>query len=229
MNTDSVAQDQIRAFFERWQRLEEEKVAISGDLKELFAEAKANGFDTKVLRKLFRDQVADSNERSEFEALYDLYAAALSAPRVRDARDAREDEREHDAIGVIEESTAARKDVQRPAEAAHVASEADREIGEAGGRTRALPAGTQAPPVDTSLQNLQTIEPGAAMLPQTVPAALPVPEASTGHAAVESPALIADISKPNPICRDPDDCGVYASWHLTCEKCKAAAALRSAA
>ena len=101
MSADTVAAGQIRAFFERWQRLEDEKTAISGDLKELFAEAKGNGFDTKVLRKLFRDQVADSNERSEFEALYDLYAAALNAPRVRDARDAREDEPEHDADGVV--------------------------------------------------------------------------------------------------------------------------------
>lgn len=96
MSTDSVAQDLIRSFFERWERLETEKDAISGDLKELFAEAKGNGFDTKVLRKLFRDQRADATERQEFEALYDLYAAALNAPRVRDARDAREDDEEFD-------------------------------------------------------------------------------------------------------------------------------------
>lgn len=96
MSTDSIAQDLIRSFFERWERLETEKDAISGDLKELFAEAKGNGFDTKVLRKLFRDQKADASERQEFEALYDLYAAALNAPRVRDARDAREDDEEFD-------------------------------------------------------------------------------------------------------------------------------------
>lgn len=96
VSPDSVAADQIRAFFERWERLEGEKQAISDDLKELFAEAKGNGFDTKVLRKLFRDQLADANERSEFEALYDLYAAALNSALARDARDAREDQPDHD-------------------------------------------------------------------------------------------------------------------------------------
>lgn len=96
VNPDSVAQDQIKAFFQRWERLEEEKQAISNDLKELFAEAKGNGFDTKVLRKLFRDQTADASDRQEFEALYDLYAAALNGSLARDARDAREDDTNHD-------------------------------------------------------------------------------------------------------------------------------------
>lgn len=77
MSADSVAQDQIAAFFERWQRLEAEKQAIAEDLKELFAEAKANGFDAKVMRAVFRDKVADHDKRAEFEALYDIYAAAL--------------------------------------------------------------------------------------------------------------------------------------------------------
>lgn len=93
---DDFAHNLIRAFYERWDRLESEKDAISGDLKELFAEAKGNGFDTKVLRKLFRDQKADAGERQEFEALYDLYAAALNGPLARDARDAREDDEEFD-------------------------------------------------------------------------------------------------------------------------------------
>lgn len=93
---DDFAHNLIRAFYERWDRLESEKDAISGDLKELFAEAKGQGFDTKVLRKLFRDQKADAGERQEFEALYDLYAAALNGPLARDARDAREDDEEFD-------------------------------------------------------------------------------------------------------------------------------------
>ena len=80
MSADAVAQDQIKAFFERWQRLEEEKSAISSDLKELFAEAKGNGFDTKVLRVVFRDKTKDQTERSEFEAVYDLYWSALGTP-----------------------------------------------------------------------------------------------------------------------------------------------------
>lgn len=88
-HVDSVAQDKIASFFQRWQRLEDEKRAIAGDLKELFAEAKANGFDTKVMRAVFRDKVADQNERSEFEALYDIYASALGTGNAN-ARVARE-------------------------------------------------------------------------------------------------------------------------------------------
>lgn len=78
--SDTVADDQIRAFFERWQRLEEEKANISGDLRELFAEAKGNGFDAKVLRAVFRDKVKDQSARDEFEAIYDLYWSALGTP-----------------------------------------------------------------------------------------------------------------------------------------------------
>lgn len=80
--TDSVAQGMLQAFFERWQRLDEEKTAISADLRELFAEMKANGFETKVARKVFRDKAEDnSTARAEFEAVYDLYWSALSFPR----------------------------------------------------------------------------------------------------------------------------------------------------
>lgn len=77
VSTDSVAQDVLQSFFARWQRLEDEKSAISDDLKELFAEAKGLGFDTKVMRKVFRDKTADQADRDLFEAIYDLYWAAI--------------------------------------------------------------------------------------------------------------------------------------------------------
>ena len=54
VSSDSVAQDQIRAFIERIERMEEEKKAIADDIKEIYAEAKGNGFDTKVLRQVIR-------------------------------------------------------------------------------------------------------------------------------------------------------------------------------
>jgi uncharacterized protein (UPF0335 family) len=54
MATESVAQDQLRAFVERIERMEEEKRAISDDIKEIYAEAKGNGFDVKVLRHVKR-------------------------------------------------------------------------------------------------------------------------------------------------------------------------------
>jgi len=77
ISSDSVAQDQIRAFIERIERLEEEKASIAGDIKEVFAEAKGNGFDTKVLRKIVSIRKQDHNERMEQEALLELYLTAL--------------------------------------------------------------------------------------------------------------------------------------------------------
>lgn len=77
VSSDSVAQDQLRAFIERIERMEEEKKAISDDIKEIYAEAKGNGFDTKVLRKIVALRKQDHNERMEQEALLELYMAAL--------------------------------------------------------------------------------------------------------------------------------------------------------
>ncbi len=74
---ESVAQDQLRAFVERIERMEEEKKAIADDIKEIYAEAKGNGFDTKVLRQVIRIRKQDRNERLEQEAILDLYMAAL--------------------------------------------------------------------------------------------------------------------------------------------------------
>jgi uncharacterized protein (UPF0335 family) len=87
VSPDSVAQDQIRAFIERIERMEEEKRAIAEDIKEIYAEAKGNGFDTKVLRKVIAIRKQDHAERMEQEALLDLYLAALgmqAAPRDED-------------------------------------------------------------------------------------------------------------------------------------------------
>ena len=77
VSSDSVAQDQLRAFIERIERMEEEKKAIADDIKEIYAEAKGNGFDTKVLRQIVRIRKQDASERMEQEALLDLYMAAL--------------------------------------------------------------------------------------------------------------------------------------------------------
>jgi uncharacterized protein (UPF0335 family) len=87
VSTESVAQDQLRAFIERIERMEEEKKAISDDIKEIYAEAKGNGFDIKVLRQIVRIRKQDHAERMEQEALLELYMAALgmaAAPREED-------------------------------------------------------------------------------------------------------------------------------------------------
>jgi len=86
---DSVAQDQLKAFVERIERLEEEKKAIADDIKEIYAEAKGNGFDTKVLRQVIRIRKQDRSERLEQEAILELYLSALGM-----ALGPREDEEE---------------------------------------------------------------------------------------------------------------------------------------
>ncbi len=72
-----VARDQLRSIIERVERLEEEKKAIADDIKEVYAEAKANGFDTKTLRTVVRMRKQEAAERMEQEALLDLYLHAL--------------------------------------------------------------------------------------------------------------------------------------------------------
>lgn len=73
----NVAREQLRAFVERIERLEEEQKAINDDKRDVYAEAKGNGFDTKVMKKIIADRRKDSTERQEFNAIYDLYASAL--------------------------------------------------------------------------------------------------------------------------------------------------------
>ena len=69
--------DRLRLLIERIERLEEDKKAISGDIKEVYAEAKANGFDTKILRKVISLRKKDAAEREEEESMLDVYLAAL--------------------------------------------------------------------------------------------------------------------------------------------------------
>lgn len=72
-----VAKDQLKAFVSRVERLEEDKQAVMADIKEVYAEAKAMGFDTKILRKVVTIRKQDRNERAEQEALLELYLGAL--------------------------------------------------------------------------------------------------------------------------------------------------------
>jgi uncharacterized protein (UPF0335 family) len=74
---NSTAQGQLRSIIERIERLEEDKAAISNDLKEVFAEAKGNGFDVKILRKVVRIRKQDRAKRQEEDALLDLYLSAI--------------------------------------------------------------------------------------------------------------------------------------------------------
>jgi len=71
------AKDQLKTFVERVERLEEEKKALSDDIRDVYAEAKGNGFDVKTLRVVVRLRKQDTNERKEQEAILETYLHAL--------------------------------------------------------------------------------------------------------------------------------------------------------
>src|SRR5262249_43857117 len=71
------AKDHLKAFVERVERLEEEKKAITDDIRDVYAEAKANGFDVKALRVIVRLRKQDADERREQEAIRETYMHAL--------------------------------------------------------------------------------------------------------------------------------------------------------
>lgn len=71
------AKDQLKAVIERIERLEEEKKAIADDVKDVYAEAKANGFDVKALRSIVRLRKQDIDERKEHDAILETYMNAL--------------------------------------------------------------------------------------------------------------------------------------------------------
>jgi uncharacterized protein (UPF0335 family) len=79
-NVDTLgvtAQGKLKSLVERIERLEEDKAAVMGDLKEVYAEAKGEGFDVKILRKVVRLRKADSAKRQVEEALIELYLSAI--------------------------------------------------------------------------------------------------------------------------------------------------------
>ena len=73
----SVAQEQLRSLIERIERLTEEKTALTADIREVFSEAKAQGFDVKTMRQIIRLRSLDTADRQEQDALLDLYRQAL--------------------------------------------------------------------------------------------------------------------------------------------------------
>lgn len=76
-DAQGIAREQLRAFVERIERLEEERAAIGADIREVYAEAKGNGFDIKILRSVVRLRKQETHEREEQQQLIDLYMHAL--------------------------------------------------------------------------------------------------------------------------------------------------------
>lgn len=82
-----IAGEQLRLFIERVERLEEEKKGIADDIRDVFSEAKAVGFDVKVMRQVLKIRKMDSEARQEMEALLDVYLHAIEggAPKAENA------------------------------------------------------------------------------------------------------------------------------------------------
>jgi uncharacterized protein (UPF0335 family) len=76
-NSYSVTADELRSFIERWERLNAEKQDIADQQKEVMAEAKGRGYDTKVIRKLINMRKRDKDDIAEEEAVLEMYKAAL--------------------------------------------------------------------------------------------------------------------------------------------------------
>jgi uncharacterized protein (UPF0335 family) len=77
MAKTTFAKDQLKSLIERIERLEEEKAALANDIKEIYTEAKGNGFDTKAIRKIISIRKKDSAQREEEDAILELYMSAL--------------------------------------------------------------------------------------------------------------------------------------------------------
>ena len=77
MADGTVAADQLRLFIERIERLEEEKKGIADDIKDVYGEAKANGYDTKTMRAIVRLRKMEAHARQEADALLETYRQAL--------------------------------------------------------------------------------------------------------------------------------------------------------
>lgn len=77
MSRTNFAKDQLKSIVERIERLEEEKRALAEDIKEIYTEAKGNGFDAKIIRKVIAIRKQDAAQRSTEEELLDLYLSAV--------------------------------------------------------------------------------------------------------------------------------------------------------
>jgi len=86
-NSGGVAVDQLKSIISRVERLEEEKATIAADIREVFAEAKGNGFDTTAIRQIIKLRKMDSSEREERETVLDTYMRALGMQMTLDLED----------------------------------------------------------------------------------------------------------------------------------------------
>lgn len=76
-NVGGIAGEQLKQYIERIERLEQEKAELAADVRDVYAEAKANGFDPKIMRQVVKLRKMDNHERDEQDMLLDTYKAAL--------------------------------------------------------------------------------------------------------------------------------------------------------
>lgn len=206
VSSESVAQDQIRAFVERIMRMREEARAINDDIREIYAEAKGNGFDKTVLGKLVlyvEKRATKADELAEKDALFDLYLEAFDgrSSRTHAHEDtnptppaSQETTAADPAEGVIASSTDHISDARKMVSADQSTaprSDVGHNSTEASGHGQRLdpaaattpPAG-ETPPVDT---NSATHHGGSGAIPET--AAAPVAEGVSHNASSVTPFL----------------------------------------
>lgn len=78
-NVGGIAADKLKSFVERIERLEAEKATLAGDIREVYSEAKGNGFDTKIMRQVIRLRRMETADRREQDELLELYRRAIGA------------------------------------------------------------------------------------------------------------------------------------------------------
>jgi uncharacterized protein (UPF0335 family) len=81
MAKSGFAKEHLKSFIERVERLEEERTALTADIREVYSEAKGSGFDTKIMRQVVRLRKMETADRQEQEAMLDLYLSALGMRR----------------------------------------------------------------------------------------------------------------------------------------------------
>ena len=203
-NSEGVAQDQLVAFVERIERLEEEARAINDDKSEVYKEAKANGFDVKVMKRVVAERRMDRHERLEREAIFELYWNAvngLAHARVENIE-------EFAASRAVEGLDASALD-GKPAPSAGTGGEADRQ-----------------PTPETPHDDGDIAEAVSGDGPS-----MGADIAAGEEQPVASPAPTRQwkyTDKPHPDCLDPSTCGGFSNLGL-CGRCKDAAAMAQTA
>lgn len=252
--SESVAQDQIRAFVERIMRLREEAKEINRDIREIYAEAKGNGFDKTVLGKLVLhvERQADAGKAmaaAEQDALLDLYIEAYYGKRPSHTHAHAREERGEIAgngaggaedqvqVATVRASSSAQPNPEAKATKAKP-SQAQGASADGVASRASVGAGSDASitvprhEVEEADEGEVTPPTSSADIPEPAEAATP---ASAGHgdrgAVVPSAAPVVaepnDYTKPNPWCLDQEECGL-SSWDHFCLRCQRVKAERQA-